>query len=46
LSATFVSLGIIVYLAILGVNLRDQFEISGEVYLQVCYKPSVTLVLN
>jgi hypothetical protein len=42
LCATFVSLGIIVYLAILGIDLHGQFEISGEVHLQVHYKASVT----
>jgi hypothetical protein len=42
----FVSLGIIVYPAILGVNLPDQFEISVEIHLQVRYKPSVTWVMN
>jgi hypothetical protein len=33
LPATFVSLQIIVYPTILGVNLLYQFEISGEVHL-------------
>jgi hypothetical protein len=42
LCATFMSLGIIVYLAILGIDLHGQFEISGEVHLQVHYKASVT----
>jgi Flp pilus assembly pilin Flp len=42
LLVTFVSLRIIVYPAILGVNLSDRFEISGEAHLQVRYKPSIT----
>jgi hypothetical protein len=42
LLATFVSLRIIVYPAILYVNLPGRFEISGEVHLQVCYKPNNT----
>jgi hypothetical protein len=46
LPTTFLSLGIMVYLAILGVDLHDQFKISGEVHLQVRYKASVTWVLN
>jgi hypothetical protein len=46
LHAAFVSLKITIYLAILGVNVRGRFKISGEVHLQVRYKPSVTWVLN
>jgi hypothetical protein len=46
LSVTFVSLKIIVYLIILGVNLSSWFEILGEVNLQVRYKPSVIWGLN
>jgi predicted cobalt transporter CbtA len=42
LPVTIVSLRIIVYPAILGVNLPDRFKISGEVHLQVRFKPSVT----
>jgi hypothetical protein len=42
LHATFVSLGIIVYPAILGINLPCQSEILAEVHLQVRYKASVT----
>jgi hypothetical protein len=38
----FVTLEIVVYLAILCVNLLVRFKISGEVHLQVRYKHSVT----
>jgi hypothetical protein len=37
-----VSFRIIVYLAILGVNLPGRIENLGEVHLQVHYKPNVT----
>jgi hypothetical protein len=33
------SLKIIIYPTILDVNLSDRFEISGEVHLQMRYKP-------
>jgi hypothetical protein len=46
LPATFVSLEIIVYPAILGVNLSYRYDISAEVHMQVHYKTSVTWVLN
>jgi hypothetical protein len=42
LSATFVSFEIIVYLAILDINLSCRFEFSAEVHLQVRYKVSIT----
>jgi hypothetical protein len=42
----FVLLKIIAYPTIIDVNLPYQFEISGEVYMQMCYKVSVTSVLN
>jgi hypothetical protein len=42
LPMTFVSFRIIVYLAILGVNLPGRIENLGEVHLQVHYKPNVT----
>jgi hypothetical protein len=38
----FVSFRIIVYPAILRVNLPGRIEILGNVHLQVRYKPSVT----
>jgi hypothetical protein len=42
LHVTFMSFRIILYPVILGVNLPDLIEISGEVHLQVRYKASVT----
>jgi hypothetical protein len=41
LPVTFASLRIMVYPAILGVDLHGRFHISGEVHLQVRYKASV-----
>jgi hypothetical protein len=46
LSLTFVPVKIIVYPSTLCVNLTYQIEISGEVHLQVCYKPNIAWVLN
>jgi hypothetical protein len=42
----FVSLIIIVYTAILGINLPCWFKISAEVHMQVRYKASVSWVLK
>jgi hypothetical protein len=38
---TFVSLEIIIYSAILGVNLPGRFKISRDVHLQMRYKSTV-----